>query len=246
MTDLLDQVLAAHGGLDRWARTRRLRVRAHVTGELWGRRGQPGALRDAHLEIDPHAQRVVFHRFKARGRRAVFEPRRVVIETQDGQVIDERLDPGSAFSGQTATSAWDDLSLAYAAGFDLWHYLTGPFMLTTPGVQVEEAGPWEEAGEQWRRLRAVFPEGLVAHARQQLYAFNHAGLLRRFEYLPERSGVPANVNYAAGHRHFGGLVIPTRRRMLPLDPDGRARPEPVLMAVDVLDVQVETSSLDAE
>ena len=52
--------------------------------------------------------------------------------------------------------------------------------------------------------------------------------------------MPANVNYTAGHHRFGGLVIATRRRMVPLDPDGRSRRDPVLMAVDLLDVRAET------
>jgi hypothetical protein len=51
--------------------------------------------------------------------------------------------------------------------------------------------------------------------------------------------VPANVNYAAEHKQFAGLVIGTRRRMVAGDPDGRSRREPVLMTVDVVDVQVE-------
>ena len=240
MTGLLDQALQAHGGLRRWHETTRLTAHARIAGELWGRRGQPDALTDAHIQMDPHAQHVIFHRYKAPGQRAVFEARRAAIEAEDGQVITERADPASAFFGQTTTSAWDDLTLAYSAGFDLWHYLAGPFVLTWPGVQIEEIEPWEEAGEQWRRLTATFPEELVAHAREQTYAFNNAGLLRRFEYAPERAGVPANVNYTAGHHRFGALVIATRRRMVPLDPDGRSRCDPVLMAVDLLDVRAET------
>ena len=111
-------------------------------------------------------------------------------------------------------------------------------MLTMPGVRTEEIEPWEEVGERWRRLKAVFPAGLVTHAPEQVYSFNGAGLLRRFDYQTNVQRTPANVNYAADHREFGGLVIATRRRMVPSDPDGRSGREPVLMTIDVLVVRV--------
>lgn len=54
MTGLLDQALQAHGGLQRWHKTTRLTAHARIGGELWGRRGQPDALTDAHIQMDPH------------------------------------------------------------------------------------------------------------------------------------------------------------------------------------------------
>jgi enoyl-CoA hydratase/carnithine racemase len=236
MTDLLRLVLDAHGGLDRWHDIGTLTVHARVGGELWGRRGQEGVLAEARLDIDPHAQRLIFHDYPATGRRGVFDMPRTRIETDDGQVIGERADPAAALSGQTTTTQWDHLDIVYTAGFDLWGYFTTPFCLAMSGVRTEEIEPWSEAGEQWRRLRAAFPEGFAAHGRQQVYAFNSSGLLRRFEYKPKLGGVPANVNYAAEHRDYGGLLFPVRRRMLPADPDGRSRPEPALMTIDVLDI----------
>lgn len=239
MTGLLETVLQAHGGLERWRKIRTLRVQARIDGELWGRRGQAGVFAEAHIEVDPHVERLVFHGYTAPDLRGVFEPSRVAIETVDGRIVDERRSPAAAFAGQTPTTPWDRLSVVYAAGFDLWTYFASPFLLGLPGVRVEELEPWEEAGEQWRRLKALFPDSVLAHGKEQTYAFNSAGLQRRFEYQPKLGGVPTNVNYAAEHRSFGGISIATRRRMFPLDAEGRTRPEPVLMSVDVVDVRVE-------
>ncbi len=239
MNDLLKLVLDAHGGLERWRQVRKLTVHAHAGGELWGRRGQKGILNDAHIELDPHAQHLVFHGFTAPDRRGVFEVSRTAIETESGEVIEERTDPVVAFAGQTTTSRWDDLNVVYTAGYGLWNYLTAPFVLTMPGVHTEEIEPWEEAREEWRRLKAVFPEGFVTHAPEQVYSFNSAGLLRRHDYHAKVGGVAASANYAADHKQFGGLVIATRRRIVPTDPDGRSRREPVFMTIDVLDVQVD-------
>jgi hypothetical protein len=48
------------------------------------------------------------------------------------------------------------------------------------------------------------------------------------------------AHYADGHREFDGLVFPTRRRVRPRGPGGRALSRPTLVAVDVLEVVVET------
>jgi hypothetical protein len=34
-------------------------------------------------------------------------------------------------------------------------YLTALFYFPLPGVTIEEIDPWEEAGEAWRRLKAI-------------------------------------------------------------------------------------------
>jgi hypothetical protein len=67
-------------------------------------------------------------------------------------------------------------------------------------------------------FKAVYPEGFVTHAPEQVYSFNSAGLLRRHDYHAQVGGVAASVNYAADHRQVGGLVIATHRRIVPTDP----------------------------
>jgi hypothetical protein len=118
-----------------------------------------------------------------------------------------------------------------------WNGLMAPFVLTAPGVHIEEIDAWEEAGEQWRRLKAVFHESMVAHRAEHVYSFNSAGLLRRYD--SHSKACVASAAYAADHRVFGGLTIAARHRVLPSDADGRTRRQPVLMTIDVLDVQVE-------
>lgn len=238
MSDLLDLVLDAHGGLERWRQVRRLIVYAQVGGGTWGRCGRERVL-SAHIELDPHAQRLVFHGYPAPDRRGVFDVSRTAIETADGEVIDERTDPVAAFENATPTSSCDNLRVLYTAGRALWNDLTTPFVLAMPGVRTEEIEAWEEAGEHWRRLRAVFPDGFVTQAPEQVCFFNGAGLLRRYDYPARALGVPATATYAADHKEFGGLVIATRRRAVPSDSDGRSRREPLFMTLDVLGAQVD-------
>ena len=236
MSPLLDEVLAAHGGLAHWQRLSRLTISAKIGGELWGRRGQEGTLADTHFDVWPHEQRVEFHDLGTTGRTGIYTPARVELLGPNGQ-SQSRDAPGDHLADQTKTSPWDDLDLVYNAGFDQWHAFLGPFVLVWPDVKFEEIDPWEETGEEWRRLQATFPEELVAHARKATYAFDSLGRLRRFEYEPERPGVPASINYLAGHQWFGGLLVATRRRMVPASEDGMPRHGPTLMAVDVQDIQ---------
>jgi len=239
VNDLLRLALDAHGGLDRWREVHTLTVHARIGGELWGRRGQQGILNDAYLEIDPHHQHLIFHHFTAPDRRGVFDAERTALETDTDEILQKRADPAAAFAGQTPTTPWDDLDVAYTAGFSLWGFFTAPFSLAMPGVHSEEIGPWEEAGAPWRRLRVTFPDGFIAHAPEQTYAFDSSGLLRRYDYQSKLPGVPANVNYVTEHKSYGGLILPTRRRMLPASQDGRASAQPVLMSIDVLNVRID-------
>lgn len=199
VSNLLDLVLDAHGGLERWHQVRKLMVYAQLGGELWAWDDQDSVVRHARIELDPHAPHLVFHE-------------------------------------DTAREYHDALE---ASRSSLWNCLAAPFVLTMPGVHTEEIDVWEEAGEEWRRLKAVFPEDLVTDAPEQVYAFNNAGLLRRHDCHAQIGGLAVSASYAADHKQFDGLVIATRRRIVPSDSDGRSRRTPVLMTIDVLGVQVD-------
>ena len=57
MSDLLEQAIAAHGGLDRWNAFRNVSLDLSVGGALWDFKGQTGLFADAAYEADIHRQR---------------------------------------------------------------------------------------------------------------------------------------------------------------------------------------------
>ena len=63
MSDLLDLVLQAHGGADRWQEVNQLRVELSVGGSSWP---SDGVLADLVAVVDTHAQRVTWERFGKR------------------------------------------------------------------------------------------------------------------------------------------------------------------------------------
>ncbi len=57
MTDLLETVIEAHGGLPRWAEFHTVSARLVQGGVLWSLKGQPGALDDVFVEAGLHDER---------------------------------------------------------------------------------------------------------------------------------------------------------------------------------------------
>ena len=98
MNDLLADVLAAHGGLDRWNRIRAIRVDAAITGAFWEVKGKADAVKDVHFEVDTTRQRLTMD-FAGQNRRSIFEPDRVVLRQDDGTLVDARDDPERSFEG---------------------------------------------------------------------------------------------------------------------------------------------------
>jgi hypothetical protein len=239
MNDLLELAVKAHGGLDRWRQLTEITAHVSISGTLWSGKGHPDGLIDTRVTLDPHRQRISYDPFLGEGRRSVVRPDRAVIETQDGRVVAERDDPKAAFAGHTPASPWDELHVAYFSGYAMWNYLTLPFLLTGPGFELREIEPWRQDGDTWRRLTVTFPDGLATHTREQTFHFDNFGLLRRHDYNADVfGGAAAAANYSDGHRPFGGIVFPTRRRVVPCRPDGTTLPEPVLVSIDLLEVSV--------
>jgi hypothetical protein len=232
----MDDAVKAHGGLDRWVAVRSLSAPLSIGGSLWADRGHDGVLADAAVFIDPHRQHVEFSGFGPQRLRTWYEPRLVIVLTEDGTEIDRRRDPRASFT-QDAAALWDDVQVAYFASYAIWNYLTLPFLLTTPGVDVTDVEPWPATDPSWRRVRAAFGEAPIeTHNRVQYYNFDSDNLLVRHDYDADvLGGVPAS-NQAADYREFAGLLFPTRRRVTARDSNGAAGTGPILVSIDFGDI----------
>jgi len=235
MRDLLQLAVHAHGGMTRWRQLTEISAHVSISGALWGSKGHPDVLADTHVTLDPHRQRISYDPFITADQRSIVTPDYTAIETHDGRVIADRANPRAAFAGHTPTTPWDELHVAYFSGYAMWNYLTLPFLLTHPGMQLQELEAHQEDGQAWRRLEATFPDSLATHNRIQTFYFDHDGLLRRHDYNADVFGGTPAANYSSGHKTFGGIVFPTQRRVVPLRPDGSTLPEPILVAIDLYD-----------
>jgi hypothetical protein len=185
LSNLLDLAVAAHGGLERWNRFKTLQARMSIGGAIFVAKQKPGLQDDVTYEVHTHEERVTIDRFAAPDRRLRFAPNRLTVETFGGEIVEVRDNPRDAFKGQAAKSAWDALHVGYFSSYALWTYLTLPFLYTYPGFVTEEIEPWHENGEEWRRLRVIFPDSVASHTREQVTHFGPDGLMRRHDYAVE-------------------------------------------------------------
>lgn len=238
MDSLLKLAVEAHGGLNAWNKLHSLRANASIGGALWDQKQLPGLFTNTRVELKLRYQEVITHLVDL-GQRIIFTPKQVSLETESGKTLDTRLDPRSAFVGQTADSRWDKLHGGYFCSYALWGYLTTPFLYTYPGFEAHEIEPWHEDGERWRVLQVSFPGGYAAHTRTQYSYFGEDGLLRRHLYTVDVLGGAQGANYASEYRAVDGVRLATRRRVVAYDDARQKVPTPVLVSIDLSEIHFE-------
>ena len=235
MNELLEVAVRAHGGLVRWSQLKSLKSNMSITGTLWQVKSRPDVLNEILMDADLRRQKVTTSRV-GEDKRFVWTPNSVGIETADGRVLSRFDDPRAAFKGQVLETPWEDVHVTYFSSEAMWTYLTIPFLYTYPGFVVEELAPWHEDGEQWRPLKATFPDSFPSHTREQISYFGRDGLLRRHEYTVDILGGAQGVNYAYDYRDFDGIMVPTTRRIFSYDAAKQKILDLPLVAIDIKDV----------
>lgn len=231
-SELLDQAVKAHGGLDRWNKVKAIKVVASITGAIWFVKGKGDFLKNVILTAETRDERLTVD-FPGQNKRAVFEPHRIVIETLDGTLIEARDNPEKSFEGQQRETPWDDIQVIYFVGEALWTYLNTPFLYTHEGFITEEIPSVQVAGETWRRLKVTFPDNVKSHTREQISRFGPDSLLRRHDYTVDILGGATGLNYASDYRDVDGIIVPARRRVYAYEGDYQLMNEPVLVAIDM-------------
>jgi hypothetical protein len=237
MADLLETVIEAHGGLERWNQLDAVSVHGANGGALWGLKGQAGVIDDVYVRASLHEERESHHPFGAPDRRSAFTPQRVAVETTSGEVI-EALEhqPRASFAGHTLETPWSAVQLAYFVGTAMWTYLTQPFTFARSGFETTELDPWQEAGEEWRRLRVVWPSYLATHSTEQTLYVGADGRFRRHDYDVEIAGNNAAAHYISDYTQVAGIMVPTKHRILPRATDGQSLSEPLLVSIDISEI----------
>ena len=229
---LLDDALEASGGLARWNALQQFTLQLSIDGALFARMGQAGRFKEVVAEGLTRTQQVRFSGFADPGASGLYQPDCVTIESSEGKTLRTWRDPQKAFRDHARQMASDDLYLVFFCGYSVWNYLTTPFLLAHPDVGIEELSPSHEQDQEWRRLRATFPPDIVTHSREQTFYFDAAGLQRRTDH--DLLGIPV-AHYSWAHQAFSGIVVPTLRRSLQLNPDGTVIAKPALIDVEIFD-----------
>ncbi|MGY4286613.1 hypothetical protein ACVWXO_005833 [Bradyrhizobium sp. LM2.7] len=233
---LLDDAIEASGGLARWNSLSRFTLHLSVGGTLFSGAGHAREFKDVTAEGSTRTQSVRFTGITGGEQSGSFQPDTITIESLEGEVLRSWRNPDLGFAEADAHSLADELQLVFFCGVAIWSYLTSPFLLAHPDVEIEELSPWRENTETWRRLRAQFPQNLITLAREQIFYFDERALQRRTDH--ELFGMKvAHSSWA--HDSFGGIVVPTLRRTQTLRPDGTVIAKPVLVDVEIFDAVFE-------
>ena len=235
---LLDEVLAAYGGLDRWRDVAAIRAHRRFGGVTWPMKHVSGILDEADVRVSLGEERTAFTPFQGAGRTAVFTPDLVTIEEGDA-VVESLHDPRASFAGHVLDTPWTPLQLAYFAGYAMWTYTTEPYSLTLPGVTVEEDGVWHEHGETWRKLQVGYPPSIASHSAAQTLYVDGDGLLRRRDYTVDVLAGAPGAHYIHDHEEIDGILVPRRRAVHVRGAEDVPQPEPVLVSIQLDDVVIE-------
>jgi hypothetical protein len=239
MSNLLDLAIAAHGGLDRWKAIRHLDLTLTLTGGLYFLKGHPEGLGTVSLRVETQRQEAVITPYVTQNQRGRFTPDRVWIEDVQGHPILSRDNPRQSFAGHELMTPWDQLHRLYFSSYAMWNYLNTPFIFTLPDVETQELESHVENGETWRKLRVRFPASVTTHCAEQDFYFNEQGLLQRLDYVTDVLGGVAS-HYCFDHREFGGLVIPTLRRVVRRDGNRALLSTATAVLLQISDVRATT------
>ena len=245
MTHLLELTVAAHGGLDRCNQLKTLSVHQRLGGRRWALKGQEGALDKTGLTVDLHREHVSDGPFKRANQRTDFPPQRVAVETNQGEVVEDRTHPRAAFAGHSLQTPWDHLHLISFASDAMWTYLTCPFTLTLDGVEVTEMEPWQEQGETWRRLKVKFPPSIATHSPEQTYSLGTDGLFRRHDDDVEISGNAPAAHCLSDYKDVSGMMVATKHRISPRQQDNTPLLDLLLVSIDLSESRFEATKLEA-
>jgi hypothetical protein len=213
--DLVERIVGAHGGLERWRGVTSVDLRLSSGGLAFAAKGQPRALHDVVASVATAGQSVELRGPSPQPWHLRFGP----TGTSGARALPDQL---TALRRGRRRIRWsvDDVGAFAAAA--LWTYVQVPFVLTDTGVEVATLGSWSKEGENWLRLAITFPAHVATHCRRQVVYVDGDYRLRRHDYTALAFGRWARAaQYLSKYRHFDGLSFATRRRVYPRLPGGR-------------------------
>ena len=104
-------------------------------------------------------------------------------------------------------------------------------------LSAEEIEPWDENGEQRRRLKVTFPDHIATHCAEQVFHVDGDGLICRLDYsAPVAGGIPT-AHYLYDYRDFDGIKFATQAAGVRRNADGTSLPDPVFVAIEIADIR---------
>jgi hypothetical protein len=236
MANELNEIIKAHGGLTYWQSLKSIELELSANGFLFtAKRRQP--LNHIRMTIKTERPEVTTHDWPVRGQNSIFYGEDLIeIRNISGNILQSRKNPREMFKRFRRFFYWDDLDFAFFSSYAMWNYMTIPFLLLNPGVEVNAASDSEFDG--LKKITAKFPKGFPTHCESQDFYFDKEWHLRRHDYTAEVVGSWAKAAHLTdSYKQFSGLSLPTRRRVYPKILSNKPLPVLTLVAIDIHSVK---------
>ena len=237
MNKLIDRVISAHGGMERWQNFNQVTVHLHVDGHIWTIKRKAGVFTDGIFKGDTKQQKTSYSSLSEPFEQSHWEPKRLTLESKNLNEPEVVLDPRKSFEGDALETQWKDFQPHYFGNYAWWTYFTSPFTFKLPGYGSKELEPWQQDGETWSRLEVSFPDYIETHNAVQVFYFDKDYLLKRHDYAPDILGGITSSHYVWNYKDFDGIKMPTTRRIYLRNADGSYNAEPVMVSLDIIDVE---------
>jgi hypothetical protein len=235
--ELLEQVVAAHGGAAQWDKFRQAIGHVRISGDLWAALGGSPGYADARFELLTHEQSVTAYPVSQPGMRYRFKPNVLVIESDDGEVIETQYNARATFPKSSGDERWDDFQVAYICSYSVWNCVTQPFLFTYPGFEVQASHAIDVNGEPQPRLSIHLPSNVVSHARVIDMNVRSDGLMSSQDFVFGVMNAQVTSVFS-DYCEIQGLTLPMVRRMYRSEAWKTNREEaPVLACLELLELE---------
>ena len=221
---LLQRIMQAHGGFNRWQQVESVQVDINIFGPILITRFKSPWLSNITANIFTDRPYVSFHNFPEQDMTSIFDGFDVYIYNANDRVISEKNFSADTSLKNKARLHWDHMDLVYFLGHAMWNYICTPFMLNTEHFDCVQGDDWlDKDGRRLNTLDVRFPENIPSHCRQQTFYFNQQSLLQRIDYRTDSFGpVSIGTHYCDHHKTVDGFVFPTHRQVFPRLWNGKA------------------------
>lgn len=212
--ELLETMVAAHGGNRKWFEFDKATAVVSIDGEVWAS-GSAMAFAHTEVEILTQEESVTLVSLPNRCVRSVFKPNIIQLETPGEELLETRYNPKSSFHPGGKLSDWDRFQLAYVCSYSIWNCLTQPFLFTYSGFDVKEVSALSVGGETWRGVRVTYPAYIASPSREVICYVGDDGLMRRQDFVHQNLDGIGISSFMTEYADIQGLRIPVKRSLYP-------------------------------
>lgn len=211
--ELLETMIDAHGGLQKWFEFSRATARVLITGDVWSSpKGEP-VFADTQIEILTQEESVTMVSNGSSGLRSVFRPNIIQLEVPGEELVETRYNPRTSFEAGGRLSEWDKFQMAYVCSYSIWNCLTQPFLFSFSGFEIEEVAPRPAGTETWRTIKVEYPEYIVSPSRQIICYVGDDGLMRQQDFVHHNLNDITISSVMTEYAEIQGMRLPVVRKL---------------------------------